>query len=288
MRRARVLSGLSVAYAAQSLALAPPWQSVHVSPSDAEKKPMVFMNSRTGMPLRTWMSLNACSESWTRGAVACGPVCATTPVTRRAVNAATAPRKRTFFMRGEYTRNRVERGLKYAQIDRSPNPIETTINTLAAAFEARTGTHVAVTYGTGVSTRKTVASGGGLDVSLLSHHSRRHSSSGLGEHPRGALVGGIVGLIAAVGLVILSPAVWVAMEVLRAYVFIGGFPWIPLGNTMVTLLPIAQLVSLVGVFGLSWFVAMLNVGFAVSAMATGARCSRANPSSATTGIPSGA
>ena len=73
----------------------------------------------------------------------------------------------------------------------------------------------------------------------------------------------------------LSPAVWVAMEVLRAYVFIGGFPWIPLGNTMVTLLPIAQLVSLVGVFGLSWFVAMLNVGFAVSAMATGATRLRA-------------
>ena len=28
---------------------------------------------------------------------------------------------------------------------------------------------------------------------------------------------------------------------------IGGFPWIPLGNTMVTLLPIAQLASVVGV-----------------------------------------
>src|SRR5204862_2976329 len=49
----------------------------------------------------------------------------------------------------------------------SPNPIETTINKLVADFEAKTGTHVKVTYGTGVSTRKTVASGQALDVSLL-------------------------------------------------------------------------------------------------------------------------
>jgi molybdate transport system substrate-binding protein len=49
----------------------------------------------------------------------------------------------------------------------SPNPIETSINTLVADFEAKTGIHVEVTYGTGVSTRKTVASGQALDVSLL-------------------------------------------------------------------------------------------------------------------------
>jgi molybdate transport system substrate-binding protein len=49
----------------------------------------------------------------------------------------------------------------------SPNPIETTINKLTADFEAKTGIHVKVTYGTGVSTRKTVASGQALDVSLL-------------------------------------------------------------------------------------------------------------------------
>jgi len=40
---------------------------------------------------------------------------------------------------------------------------------------------------------------------------------------------------------------------------------------MVTLLPIAQLASVIGVFGLSWFVATLNVGFAVAAMAEGPR-----------------
>ena len=52
---------------------------------------------------------------------------------------------------------------------------------------------------------------------------------------------------------------------------IGGFPWIPLGNTMVTLLPIAQLASVVGVYGLSLFVALLNAGFAVAAISTGRR-----------------
>ena len=61
-------------------------------------------------------------------------------------------------------------GLVHAQSEitlLSPNPIETTINKLAVDYEAKTGTHVKITYGTGVSTRKTVASGGALDVSLL-------------------------------------------------------------------------------------------------------------------------
>lgn len=49
----------------------------------------------------------------------------------------------------------------------SPNPIDDIINELVAEFQAKTGTHVKVTYGSGVSTRKTVASGGALDVTLL-------------------------------------------------------------------------------------------------------------------------
>ena len=60
------------------------------------------------------------------------------------------------------------------------------------------------------------------------------------------------------------------MEYLRG-ILIGGFPWIPLGNTMVTFLPIAQLASVVGVHGLSLFVGLLNVGFAVAAISTGRR-----------------
>src|SRR6266851_7082962 len=49
----------------------------------------------------------------------------------------------------------------------SPDPIKATINKLVEDFEAKTGTRVTITYGTGVSTRKTVASGQALDVSLL-------------------------------------------------------------------------------------------------------------------------
>ncbi len=69
---------------------------------------------------------------------------------------------------------------------------------------------------------------------------------------------GLAGLFAA-------PAAWVSMEYLRG-LLIGGFPWIPLGNTMVTLLPLAQLASVTGVYGLSLFVALVNVGFALVAL----------------------
>jgi molybdate transport system substrate-binding protein len=49
----------------------------------------------------------------------------------------------------------------------SPNPIDDTIEQLVTAFEAKTGNHVTVTYGTGVTTRTMVASGKAADVSLL-------------------------------------------------------------------------------------------------------------------------
>src|SRR5262245_42395483 len=68
----------------------------------------------------------------------------------------------------------------------------------------------------------------------------------------------------------MAPCAWVSMELLRGYL-IGGFPWIPLGNTMVTFLPIAQLASIVGVYRLSIFVGVLNTGFAVAALTDGRR-----------------
>ena len=49
----------------------------------------------------------------------------------------------------------------------SPNPIKESVDALVAKFEAKTGNKVRVTYGTGVSTRKTVAGGGALDATLL-------------------------------------------------------------------------------------------------------------------------
>ncbi len=67
---------------------------------------------------------------------------------------------------------------------------------------------------------------------------------------------------------LVAPAVWVAFEYARGHV-LGGFPWIPLGNATVTILPVVQLASLVGVYGLSLFVALVNACFAL--MLTGER-----------------
>ena len=68
----------------------------------------------------------------------------------------------------------------------------------------------------------------------------------------------------------LSPAAWVSAEYARAHLF-GGFPWIPLGNAVVTLLPIAQIASIGGVYLLSWFLATLNAAFALAALRSGRR-----------------
>jgi apolipoprotein N-acyltransferase len=84
-----------------------------------------------------------------------------------------------------------------------------------------------------------------------------------------AASGVMVQRFGATGL-FLAPAAWVATEYARAHIF-GGFPWIPLGNAVVTLLPIAQVASLVGVYGLSWLLATINASFAVAAVTTGRR-----------------
>ena len=80
----------------------------------------------------------------------------------------------------------------------------------------------------------------------------------------------------------LAPAAWVTFEYARGTYPFGGFPWIPLGNTMVTLLPLAQLASVFGVYGLSWFVVLLNSGFALAAMSSGRR--RVTIAAATLGL----
>ena len=52
-------------------------------------------------------------------------------------------------------------------------------------------------------------------------------------------------LIARAGLagLLLAPAAWVATEFFRGVVF-GGFPWVLLGDSQVTVLPVAQLASM--------------------------------------------
>jgi len=67
--------------------------------------------------------------------------------------------------------------------------------------------------------------------------------------------------------VLLSPLAWVASEVARGYV--SGFPWALLGYSQVRVLPIAQLASVGGVYGVSLLVAAVSA--AVVFAASGAR-----------------
>ena len=71
----------------------------------------------------------------------------------------------------------------------------------------------------------------------------------------------------AIGLFV-APAAWVATEFLRGWLF-GGFPWVPLGNSQVTVLPIAQVASLFGVYGLSALVAFVNACLACALLSDG-------------------
>ena len=61
-----------------------------------------------------------------------------------------------------------------------------------------------------------------------------------------------------------APVVWVATELGRTYVF-SGFPWVLLGYSQVTVLPIAQLASVFGVYGVSMLVAAVSAALAMAA-----------------------
>ncbi len=66
--------------------------------------------------------------------------------------------------------------------------------------------------------------------------------------------------LGAVGYVVM-PAAWVGVELARAYVF-GGFPWVLLGYSQVTILPVAQVASVTGVYGVSALVAGASAALA--------------------------
>jgi apolipoprotein N-acyltransferase len=61
--------------------------------------------------------------------------------------------------------------------------------------------------------------------------------------------------------ILLAPAVWVTTELGRTYVW-SGFPWLLLGYSQTTVLPIAQLASVVGVYGMSALVALVSTALA--------------------------
>jgi apolipoprotein N-acyltransferase len=60
---------------------------------------------------------------------------------------------------------------------------------------------------------------------------------------------------------LLAPSIWMTTELGRQYVW-DGFPWTLLGYSQVTVLPIAQLASIVGVYGLSGLLAAFSTAAA--------------------------
>jgi apolipoprotein N-acyltransferase len=87
-----------------------------------------------------------------------------------------------------------------------------------------------------------------------------------------ALYPGLFGMFVAmsvrrlgIGGVWLAPAFWVATEWLRA-TLLGGFPWVLLGTSQSTVLPVAQLASVTGVYGLSALVALVSTAAAMVAL----------------------
>lgn len=81
------------------------------------------------------------------------------------------------------------------------------------------------------------------------------------------LIGATVGRLGAAGLV-MAPIAWTAAEFARGHV-LGGFPWIPLGSAVVTLVPVAQLASLVGVYGVSFFLVTFGTVVALALASVG-------------------
>jgi apolipoprotein N-acyltransferase len=65
---------------------------------------------------------------------------------------------------------------------------------------------------------------------------------------------------------LLAPFAWVASEYLRGAI-VGGFPWALVGATQVTVLPVAQLASVTGVYGVSLLVAAAGAAIAYASLA---------------------
>lgn len=68
----------------------------------------------------------------------------------------------------------------------------------------------------------------------------------------------------------LAPAAWVATELGRE-TLLSGFPWALLGTSQATLLPIAQLASVAGVYGVSALVALGGAALAMAVTGRGRR-----------------
>lgn len=61
-----------------------------------------------------------------------------------------------------------------------------------------------------------------------------------------------------------AAALWTGLEVFRGW-FLTGFPWNPLGVSQVKILPLIQIASVTGVYGVSFLVVWFSIGLATSA-----------------------
>jgi apolipoprotein N-acyltransferase len=89
----------------------------------------------------------------------------------------------------------------------------------------------------------------------------------------------IVARLAAVSghrALLAAPFVWVATELGRTHL-LTGFPWVLLGYSQVTMLPVAQLAAVCSVYGLSALVASVSAASAYAATARGVSRSAAGP-----------
>ena len=83
-----------------------------------------------------------------------------------------------------------------------------------------------------------------------------------------AFAAAIAGAIRRFGrrALLLAPAAWVATELARTLLF-GGFPWGLVGYAQTTVLPVAQIASVVGVYGLSFLVVLVSASLALTTVA---------------------
>jgi apolipoprotein N-acyltransferase len=81
---------------------------------------------------------------------------------------------------------------------------------------------------------------------------------------------------AGLGALLIAPFIWVATELGRTYL-LSGFPWVLLGYSQMPALAVAQLASVLGVYGVSALVASVSAALAIAVLRQGRR-PRASPS----------
>ncbi len=65
--------------------------------------------------------------------------------------------------------------------------------------------------------------------------------------------------ISSLFMILLAPSLWVTLEYLRANMITLGFPWVLLGYSQSSFLPLIQIADITGVYGVSFLIVMVNL-----------------------------